>query len=92
MICFQVNRGGRILRPNLFRQMPPRERGPVVLAGPISASLRVPPVGPFPTGKPDRGPWHLHAPQICLRLRPPLRVDSNNFQTIGSAFDARKAL
>jgi phenylacetate-CoA oxygenase PaaI subunit len=25
------------------------------LAGPISASLRVPPVGPFPTGKPDWG-------------------------------------
>jgi general nucleoside transport system ATP-binding protein len=26
------------------------------LAGPISASLRVPPVGPSPTGKPNRGP------------------------------------
>jgi hypothetical protein len=32
-----------------------------MLAGPISASLRVPPVSPFETGNPDRG---LH--RICL--------------------------
>jgi hypothetical protein len=32
-------------------------RGPrAELTGPISAPLRVPPVGPFPTGKPDWGP------------------------------------
>jgi anaerobic selenocysteine-containing dehydrogenase len=32
---------------------------PLMLTGPISASLRVPSVGPFPTGKPDWGPRRL---------------------------------
>jgi citrate synthase len=33
-------------------------RAPLMLTGPISASLRDPSVGPFPTGKPDWGPGH----------------------------------
>jgi hypothetical protein len=41
-----------------------------MLAGPISASLRVPPVSPFPTGKPDRGLPTLAGP-ISASLRVP---------------------
>jgi cystathionine beta-lyase/cystathionine gamma-synthase len=33
------------------------------LSGPISASLRVPPVGPFPTGKPD---WEPHPDTMAI--------------------------
>jgi beta-lactamase class A len=40
------------LDPELFSVDPWSE-----LASPISASLRVPPEGSFPTGKPDREPW-----------------------------------
>ena len=36
----------------------------LMLAGPISASLRVPPERPFPTGKPDRGPPAVSLPPL----------------------------
>jgi uncharacterized cupin superfamily protein len=57
---------------------PPVVRGPVFqepyveLAGPISASLRVPPEGSLPTGKPDREPFVEVAGPISasLRVRP----------------------
>jgi uncharacterized cupin superfamily protein len=56
---------------------PPVVRGPVFqgpyveLAGPISASLRVPPEGSLPTGKPDREPFVEVAGPISASLRVP---------------------
>jgi beta-lactamase class A len=54
------------LDPELFSVDPWSE-----LAGPISASLRVPPEGSFPTGKPDREPWSDLVGPISASLRVP---------------------
>jgi copper transport protein len=49
-----------------------KKTGPCAeLAGPISASLRVPPVGSFPTGKPDWEPCSELAGPISASLRVP---------------------
>jgi citrate synthase len=45
-------------------------RAPLMLTGPLSASLRDPSVGPFPTGKPDWGPLMLTGP-LSAPLRDP---------------------
>ncbi len=50
----------------------PSDREPYVdLSGPISASLRVPPVGSFPTGKPDWEPYVDLSGPISASLRVP---------------------
>jgi beta-lactamase class A len=54
------------LDPELFSVDPWSE-----LASPISASLRVPPEGSFPTGKPDREPWSDLVGPISASLRVP---------------------
>ena len=45
-------------RASTARSRTAQGRAPLMLTGPISASLRDPSVGPFPTGKPDWGPGH----------------------------------